>query len=313
MSTEVSNPRWTPLRHLAAAINREHAAAIEAARTAVEHAVRCGQLLIKAKSDLGHGEWLPWLKGNCSAISERTAQAYMRLAREIPRLDPAKAQRVADLPLRQALAAVADERLSLPAIDAFNNSLSDEWYTPQWWIGLARAVMGSIDTDPATTKDWNDRVIHARIFYTKDNSGLKETNPWRGNVWLNPPWGRGEESAGAFIKRLEREVCRTNVQQFITCLNLASMSTKWFRNTLFLSIFSLHCVANGRPDFYTPNGEPDSSANHGFVFSYHGNHRRRFATIFGAYGQILERRPESTPFGQHFSGGWKSKPMPLSR
>ena len=41
------------------------------------------------------------------AIRERTAQGYMRVAREWSALE-AKAQRVADLPLRQALALLAD-------------------------------------------------------------------------------------------------------------------------------------------------------------------------------------------------------------
>src|SRR5262249_22843249 len=61
-----------------------------------------GNLLVDAKRQVGHGEWLDWLRANCP-FSERTAQAYMRLAREVPRLDEAKAQRVAGLSVRQAI------------------------------------------------------------------------------------------------------------------------------------------------------------------------------------------------------------------
>jgi len=61
-----------------------------------------GDLLTQAKAQVPHGQWLPWLAEHC-AIAERTAQAYMRVARSLDRLDDAKAQRVADLSFRNAL------------------------------------------------------------------------------------------------------------------------------------------------------------------------------------------------------------------
>lgn len=64
---------------LAADIRREYEQAEAAFETAVQHAVRCGELLIEAKAQAKHGEWLPWLKENFPA-STRTAQGYMRLA-----------------------------------------------------------------------------------------------------------------------------------------------------------------------------------------------------------------------------------------
>src|SRR5262245_25009399 len=108
------------LPNLARAINHEHQSALDHGTRAVAHAQACGQLLIEAKVQVAHGEWLDWLKANCSGISERTAQGYMRLARELPKLDSAKAQRVADLPLRDALAAIADERTELEKARAFD-------------------------------------------------------------------------------------------------------------------------------------------------------------------------------------------------
>ena len=98
---------------LADRINAEHIAVGEAAMTATQHAINCGNLLIEAKSGLAHGQWLPWLKENCD-LSERTVQAYTRLARRYPKLDDEKAQRVADLPVRQAMVAIADSRADNP-------------------------------------------------------------------------------------------------------------------------------------------------------------------------------------------------------
>ena len=96
------------LLDLAGQINREHVQAEQSARTALTHALKAGELLLTAKAQVGHGAWLDWLRDNCK-VSGRTAQAYMRLARELPKLDDSKAQRVADMPLRQALAALTEK------------------------------------------------------------------------------------------------------------------------------------------------------------------------------------------------------------
>jgi Protein of unknown function (DUF3102) len=42
----------------------EHTALIEAAKTAVMHAIHCGEPLIPAKSQVQHGQWGEWLEAN---------------------------------------------------------------------------------------------------------------------------------------------------------------------------------------------------------------------------------------------------------
>src|SRR5712692_10783861 len=64
------------LFELATQIREAHAAS-----TSVDRAVRCGQLLTEAKSQLAHGEWVPWLTQDCGRVV-RTAQAHMKLARK---------------------------------------------------------------------------------------------------------------------------------------------------------------------------------------------------------------------------------------
>jgi hypothetical protein len=95
---------------LATQINAEHQAAGQAAQSALEHARRAGELLIEAKAALSHGTWLPWLAEHCPTIPERTAQAYMRVAQRWTELAVGDPQRVADLPLRQALALLTEPR-----------------------------------------------------------------------------------------------------------------------------------------------------------------------------------------------------------
>jgi Protein of unknown function (DUF3102) len=68
------------LPDLAARIRVEHEAVSAALKESVRHAIAAGELLIEAKGRLSHGQWLPWLQDHCT-ISERTAQLYMRVAK----------------------------------------------------------------------------------------------------------------------------------------------------------------------------------------------------------------------------------------
>ena len=107
MNTEIIE-----LEDIATEINTAHNKVVEACRASVGHAMKAGELLIQAKSMVVHGEWQNWLEDNCT-FSERTSQAYMRLSREYPKLEGSKAQRVADLPLRDAMNAVSSATTAL--------------------------------------------------------------------------------------------------------------------------------------------------------------------------------------------------------
>lgn len=60
-------------------INTEHRLARESAESAIQHARRCGQLLLQKKSELQHGQFAEWVTANCE-FSYRSARAYMRVA-----------------------------------------------------------------------------------------------------------------------------------------------------------------------------------------------------------------------------------------
>jgi Protein of unknown function (DUF3102) len=98
-TVELSN--W--LTELAARIKAEHEATAATMKRSVEHAMAAGDLLIEAKARLSHGQWLPWLTEHC-AISERSAQLYMRIAKNRQAIEARNAQHVADLTLNQAAA-----------------------------------------------------------------------------------------------------------------------------------------------------------------------------------------------------------------
>jgi hypothetical protein len=94
--------RKTDLRGLAKRIDAEHRECERSLKAGLEHALKAGQLLLEAKGAIGHGGWIAWLKKNCQ-VSDRLAQKYMRVARELPKLDAANTPRVADLSFREAL------------------------------------------------------------------------------------------------------------------------------------------------------------------------------------------------------------------
>ncbi len=69
------------LADIAKKIDVEQEAIQSAFAMSLTHAIEAGELLLKAKKVVSHGEWLSWLKLNC-IVSARLAQTYMRLARE---------------------------------------------------------------------------------------------------------------------------------------------------------------------------------------------------------------------------------------
>lgn len=84
---------------------------------------------------------------------------------------------------------------------------SFEYYTPAWIMERVRATLGGIDYDPASCDVANERLVRAKRYATSkgytehrirgevyrvyDWGGLKEN--WRGNVWLNHPFGKGKK------------------------------------------------------------------------------------------------------------------------
>jgi hypothetical protein len=73
----------TTLPQLAQRINAEHEAAGASFKAGLLHARAAGELLLDAKAQVPHGEWLPWLAANAH-FSEVTAQRYMRVAARRP-------------------------------------------------------------------------------------------------------------------------------------------------------------------------------------------------------------------------------------
>src|SRR5437660_94580 len=96
--SDVPNIGSNSLAELAARIRAEHEATADSLKRSVEHAMAAGDLLLEAKAQLKHGQWLPWLSEHC-AMSERTAQLYMQIAKNREAIEAKYATGIADLNL----------------------------------------------------------------------------------------------------------------------------------------------------------------------------------------------------------------------
>lgn len=170
---------------LAVEINREHLACEKAASEFLPHAMRAGKLLADAKKFCPHGTWQTWLSENFKG-SERTSQVYMRLANHRESIE-SKAQGSALLSIDAALQMLVSPGEESKGAHVNHNSGENEWYTPEKYIESARAVMGGIDLDPASTAAAN-KIVKAKRFYTAEQDGLSKK--WPGRLWLNPPYAQ---------------------------------------------------------------------------------------------------------------------------
>lgn len=87
------------LEDLAITANEEHDACIGAAGNAVEHAIKAGHALIKAKEQVPYGKWGDWLETNCR-FSQPTASRYVKIASNYSRVNNLES-------VRQAMAMLA--------------------------------------------------------------------------------------------------------------------------------------------------------------------------------------------------------------
>jgi len=92
------DPLWTR-------INMKYREVESSARSTVQSAVELGGMLLEKKSDLPHGDWLPWVRAHFEG-SERQAQRFIQLYRERDKL-PQNPTRVSDMGFREALRAIS--------------------------------------------------------------------------------------------------------------------------------------------------------------------------------------------------------------
>lgn len=153
----------------------------------------------------------------------------------------------------------------------------NEWYTPEQYIEAARAVMGSIDLDPATSESAQLRIGAAK-FYTINDNGLNRD--WEGKVWLNPPYAQPD--IWNFCDKLIAELEIGRVEQAVL-LTHNYTDTAWFHRAE--SIAKHLCFTRGRIKFLSPDGE-ECAPTQGQTFFYYGGSGDKFGEVFRQFGFI---------------------------
>lgn len=162
-----------------------------------------------------------------------------------------------------------------------HNSGENEWYTPSEYLEAARAVMGSLDLDPASCDEANKRVMAERIF-TKETNGLNQD--WRGNVWMNPPYA--QPLIGEFSEKVAFEFEQGKIMQACVLVNNAT-DTVWFHR--MMQTASAVCFPKGRIRFIDKFGSPSGAPLQGQAVLYFGKNTKQFKAVFVNFGFVLSR------------------------
>lgn len=169
-----------------------------------------------------------------------------------------------------------------------------EWYSPPTLVEAARRALGGIDCDPASCAEAN-RTVRAARYHSLDDDGLSQ--PWRGTVYLNPPWGRNSATARRppispktrFVRKLAAHYRQGDVTAAVVVLSY-DFSPQWF--TPLVDHVRAICLLRDRVAFVGPGGGPRRSAQ-GTSVTYLGPDPQRFAASFRPLGLVV--RPFGVP------------------
>jgi len=156
---------------------------------------------------------------------------------------------------------------------------NNEWYTPAEYVEAARAVLGDIDLDPASS-ELAQKTVKAQRFFTAEINGLKQD--WNGRVWLNPPYA--QPLIADFADKMLDELTGGNVNAAIVLTNNYT-DTTWFQKLARQA--DAICFTRGRIRFVSPNDEPVASPIQGQAFFYFGPDVERFSGDFAKHGFVL--------------------------
>jgi hypothetical protein len=185
---------------------------------------------------------------------------------------------VLDPPMEPAQ--VADLPTAPPPMAVHFSSATPEWYTPAHIIEKARAMMGAIDLDPASSQE-AQRTVQAGAWFGLDHpdetrrDGL--AHEWPGLVYLNPPYG---DVIGDWVHRLIHQYDMDITTEAIALLP-GRIDTGWFQPLIERGF--AWCIVKGRLRF----SGAENSAPFPSVIMYLGEDVDRFQRFFRDLGPIV--------------------------
>jgi len=158
--------------------------------------------------------------------------------------------------------------LNLPA----TTKDTERWLTPRWILD----ALGDFDLDPCGAPGWPT----ADEVFTPETHGDGLSLPWRGRVWLNPPYG---STMGSWLQRMAEHGQGT-------ALIFARTDTAAFHDFVWPHVDAL-LFLRGRLTFLLPDATA-ASANSGapsVLLAYGANDAERLRTS-GIAGHFVDQR-----------------------
>ena len=258
------------LATLAAEINAEHDAAERTARTAIDHARAAGDRLLLAKARVAHGQWLPWLATNCPAIADRTARAYMQLARNWGTLETKTADS-ANLSIDAALKLLNAPDADSDPLESWLSSLLTDSRFPIGTIGWLRDIPPAVIFLDAI--GWTTPAIAERLSVPeKTVRALLDPQPFERPDLLRHELNPGLDYLAPVVDRCQREyhwhvAAQLAERRGFWCKSVSVIARKFNRSDLAERFAGMEQVyfreserAHSRiPEWRDTNGVPDDS------------------------------------------------------
>jgi phage N-6-adenine-methyltransferase len=242
----------------------------------IRYLIEAGHRLAKKKQEVRRGNWLPWLEANTDVLGFGVSAAgkLMKVASKF----------VAGYEFDQEQALAISREIWGHNVRGTQGTGKDEWFTPPEYIKLARAVLGTIDLDPAT-HEAAQAVIKATNYFTKADNGLEQE--WHGRVWLNPPYA--QPLIEDFVKKLLAERKAGHVTAAIM-LTHSYTDNAWFQAAL--KVTDAICFKRRRVKFYELEGD-EANPTQGQTFFYFGSEADKFVRTFGRIGSASRWQPNA--------------------
>lgn len=107
---------------------------------------------------------------------------------------------------------------------AGNSSTSHRWETPRELLAALYGVFGRFALDPCSPRRKRPPV-RARVHFTSEDDGL--SLPWRGVVFVNPPYGR---TLGRWIEKARSEVESGHATTVVALIPARTDTSYWHRH-----------------------------------------------------------------------------------
>tara|TARA_R100001594_G_scaffold46062_1_gene79042 strand:- start:8 stop:961 length:954 start_codon:yes stop_codon:yes gene_type:complete len=157
-----------------------------------------------------------------------------------------------------------------PHLQSKRATKPNSWITPACIVRAAKAVMGTIDLDPASDTQANE-TVGAKRFYTAREDGLEHA--WCGSVFLHAPPTRWD----AFIDKLLDEMNLGNCEEAIIVCPAATSEVWWQRLRWEASVW----YSEPRIAMMSSNtGKPAHNPMTDFCVMYTGHKHEKFLEVF---------------------------------